>query len=731
MVGGTADPAGRGAPRGRPGRPRAHRGGGGRGRRTSTTRSGVVGNQRTPLSTSNGRSHAPTKERVDGRAGQRRTVDELSARARSTVVRSRDAGAPCGACWPWSRSAAGALVVTSADDDDDQRPGLPVALGVVRSPAATPRRGRRRDAGLGHLRRRRRPARARRRGPAYRLAGEVDEDQVRDARRRAGPRRRRSVAGRHRWRSSDGSGTLEVVRGRRRLRGGTAPSPPSGAVEPAPAARRLGSGELAGERVRRTATATATCPADGDCADRADDLDDDRLRPGADCVDPDCAVPADAECRRARRRRRRPAGRPALARPRPATIALDLAAPPPASTSTTPRSPSTVPTRPGTSPSSPASTALPSGLLGHVTVGSAAGRDHLPAGYLGHARAPRRLPGARHPRRHRPASTPSAAARRRPAVATAGHRPTTATRRAGRRPSTTSTPTSAVHGAADGRARPARRTLRRAAAATCRRRATPADGTRATPSPPVPTGRAPPSTSRSRRPAADRLHAGRVTRASRARARARADRGRAPRRRAGRWCCSRANDGSTDAYLVPGLPLHRRRRRPRSTSPPWPTTPSRRRRPPTRAPSTRASRRGHRSPSTSRARSSSRTTPAAPPTPSSPTPTADRRAEPLADGEEPRSASATTSTSSPEHCTGDVRARRLVWMHRPTTEVAAWADLGERHRGRHVHARLARPRHLRRRRRPAPKVADASRREPRRGPRPAPDLRSERRARTP
>ena len=112
-----------------------------------------------------------------------------------------------------------------------------------------------------------------------------------------------------------------------------------------------------------------------------------------------------------------------------------------------------------------------------------------------------------------------------------------------------------------------------------------------------------------------------------------------------------AVDGSTDVYLVPAYRFTDETAA-GSISPPWPTPPSRPRPPPTRAPSTPASRRWSPFPPRCPARSWSKTTAAAPPTPSSRAPTASPRIPSGSPTARSRcSASATTSTWSLEHCT--------------------------------------------------------------------------------
>ena len=91
------------------------------------------------------------------------------------------------------------------------------------------------------------------------------------------------------WRVSDGSGTLAVADG------GTATwwysSPPSGAVTGSGSSS--GSAGCAAGEECTTVTATAPCPADGDCAIAPTTSTTIACGPGADCVDPDCAVSSD------------------------------------------------------------------------------------------------------------------------------------------------------------------------------------------------------------------------------------------------------------------------------------------------------------------------------------------------------------------------------------------------------------------------------------------------------
>ena len=218
-------------------RSRAHRGRRGRGRPRREP-GGRLGNQRTPLGRP--RPSNPHEERVDGRAGHgERSRSCTSSRWRRCATAARG---PCGRCWPSSAVAAGALVVTSANDDGE--PAARACRSTLGLAAGARRRGggrRRLDAGVGHLRPRRRPSGPRRRG--HRLPLE----------RR---RRRGAGAGRSPTRSAS-----------------TVTSSPTA---PAPGGSRARAASAASTCTRAAAPRGATSPATADCVD-ADEPDGVRL----------------------------------------------------------------------------------------------------------------------------------------------------------------------------------------------------------------------------------------------------------------------------------------------------------------------------------------------------------------------------------------------------------------------------------------------------------------------
>ena len=183
--------------------------------------------------------------------------------------------------------AVGAVAVSSAGDDDPPRPGLPVALGA--SVAARDASGAA-DAMLAwitYVPGDDLPALGGE-APAYRLSSSVSEDQVRDLADALGLEGEITRDGSE-WRVSDAGGTLAVADG------GTATwwysSPPSGAVTGSGSSS--GSAGCAAGAECTTVTATAPCPADGDCAIAPTTSTTIACGPGADCVDPDCAVSSD------------------------------------------------------------------------------------------------------------------------------------------------------------------------------------------------------------------------------------------------------------------------------------------------------------------------------------------------------------------------------------------------------------------------------------------------------
>ena len=183
--------------------------------------------------------------------------------------------------------AVGAVAISSTGDDDSQRPGLPVALGA--SVAARDASGAADSmlAWITYVPGDDLPALGGE-APAYRLSSSVSEDQVRDLADALGLEGEITRDGTE-WRVSDGSGTLAVADG------GTATwwysSPPSGAVTGSGSSS--GSAGCAAGEECTTVTATAPCPADGDCAIAPTTSTTIACGPGADCVEPDCAVSSD------------------------------------------------------------------------------------------------------------------------------------------------------------------------------------------------------------------------------------------------------------------------------------------------------------------------------------------------------------------------------------------------------------------------------------------------------